>query len=69
MKVVLTEKETCPRCGAGFECGKSGKCWCYEVDVLVSVLDKIQDTYDSCLCPDCLGEVTQIGYHAKVQGR
>jgi len=34
MKLNLTEKETCPRCGAKFDCGKSGKCWCFEVDVM-----------------------------------
>jgi hypothetical protein len=54
MKVILTEKESCPRCGTKFDCGKSGKCWCYEVDVPTSVLDHINDTYDSCLCPECL---------------
>ena len=57
MKLLLIEQETCPRCGAAFECGKSGKCWCYEVDVPVSVLDEINDTFDSCLCPDCLHEL------------
>ena len=59
MKVLLTEKESCPRCGAAFECGKSGKCWCYEVDVPVSILDQINDTYDSCLCPDCLKSMAE----------
>ena len=54
MKVILTEKDTCPRCGNKFHCGKGGKCWCYEVDVAESVLQQINDTYDSCLCPDCL---------------
>jgi hypothetical protein len=54
MKAMLTEKETCPRCGAEFECGKSGKCWCYEFEVPTSVLETIDETYDSCLCPECL---------------
>ena len=56
MKVILTEKDTCPRCGKKFHCGKSGKCWCYEYDVPTSVLEKIEDEFDACLCPDCLKE-------------
>ncbi|MFK5856039.1 MAG: cysteine-rich CWC family protein [Bacteroidota bacterium] len=50
----LIEDEKCPKCGAMFSCGKSGKCWCYEVDVSPSIIDKIEKTYSSCLCPDCL---------------
>ena len=59
MMLKLSEKEHCPRCGADFDCGKSGKCWCYEVDVPSSVLDKINDTFDTCLCPDCLKELAK----------
>lgn len=54
MKVILTEKEICPKCGAKFDCGKSGKCWCYEYDVSPGILEKINNNYDSCLCPGCL---------------
>jgi len=54
MKVILIDKETCPKCGIKFDCGKSGKCWCYEYEVNPSVLEKINDEFDSCLCPDCL---------------
>ena len=58
MKYKLLEKEICPRCGAQFECSKSGKCWCFEIDVPVSVLDNINSNYDSCLCPACLKELS-----------
>jgi len=61
MKILLTEKETCPRCGSKFVCGKSGKCWCYEIDVPESVLDKIVKEYKSCLCPGCLKELSSLG--------
>jgi len=57
MKLNLTEPETCPRCGAKFDCGKSGKCWCFEVDVPPAILEKIDKEYNSCLCPDCLNEL------------
>jgi hypothetical protein len=58
MKLNLTEQETCPRCGAKFDCGKSGKCWCFEVDVPPSVLEKMDAVFNSCLCPDCLNELS-----------
>jgi ribosomal protein L34E len=60
-KKILIEANKCPRCGSDFHCGKSGKCWCYEVDLPPSLLEKIDDTYDSCLCPDCLKEVAKSG--------
>jgi hypothetical protein len=59
MKLQLIEKETCPRCGLKFDCGKSGKCWCYEVSIESSILENIQQTYDSCLCPTCLTELAE----------
>ena len=55
----LIEDEKCPRCGAMFICGKAGKCWCYEVDVTQSVLDKIEKEYNSCLCPLCLYDIVK----------
>ncbi|MDA3944812.1 MAG: cysteine-rich CWC family protein [Bacteroidetes bacterium] len=60
-KLKLIEPEVCPRCGKSFECGKSGKCWCYEVDTKPSVLELISEKYDSCLCPSCLREVNAQG--------
>ncbi len=55
----LIAPEICPRCGASFDCGKSGKCWCYEVDTSTSLLEEINDTYDRCLCPACLNELNE----------
>lgn len=60
MRLDLIEKETCPRCGARFDCSKSGKCWCYEVSIKPSLLEKIQQTYDSCLCPSCLTDLANV---------
>ncbi len=54
MKII--EPERCPRCGASFHCSKSSRCWCYGVSIELSVLDKLHDTYNSCLCPECLEE-------------
>jgi len=57
MKAILTEKDTCPRCLKKFHCGKGGKCWCFEVDVPVSVLEIINTKFDGCLCPECLNQM------------
>ena len=53
----LIEDEKCPRCGNGFTCSKSGKCWCFEVTVSQEVQDAISKKYDTCLCPRCLREL------------
>ena len=58
---ILIEPETCPRCGAAFTCSKSGKCWCYSVDVPENVREKMDKKYDTCLCPSCLKEVATKG--------
>jgi len=50
----LIEDEKCPRCATEFTCSKSGKCWCYEVDVPSIIQEKINRKYSTCLCPDCL---------------
>lgn len=55
----LREYEKCPRCGAMFTCGKSGKCWCFEIEVPPSVLENIEKEYNSCLCPSCLKDVAE----------
>jgi hypothetical protein len=59
MNIKLTEEETCASCGAKFTCGKSGKCWCYEVSIEPSVLENLQLIYDSCLCPTCLDQLAK----------
>jgi hypothetical protein len=48
------EKKTCPRCGEAFLCSASGRCWCYAYDLPADVLDKIESTYNGCLCEKCL---------------
>ncbi len=57
MKII--EPDICPRCGAEFHCSKSPKCWCYEVNLPLSILEKIEEKYTKCLCPKCLNELNQ----------
>jgi hypothetical protein len=55
----IIEPDICPRCGAEFNCSKSGKCWCYEIETSVSLLEEIQSKWDKCLCPVCLKELNE----------
>lgn len=48
------EQKKCPRCSNGFVCSTSAKCWCFEIDVTPGDMEIIQDTWNGCLCPDCL---------------
>jgi hypothetical protein len=56
----IQEPDICPKCGKTFICSKSGKCWCFEVNIPQNLFEKIQDQYDSCLCPDCIKELIFI---------
>jgi hypothetical protein len=53
-KQVIVELNTCPKCGKQFKCSTSAKCWCYEYDVPVEVMEDLQQEFEGCLCPDCL---------------
>jgi hypothetical protein len=59
MSKILIQKDICPRCGKEFYCGKSGKCWCYELAIPSQIMDKISEQYETCLCPECLTEVSE----------
>jgi len=50
------DPSSCPKCGEAFHCSTSSKCWCYEIDVPADTMEKLQEEYDGCLCPDCLKE-------------
>ncbi len=50
----LEEKGICPRCKKKFLCSKSNKCWCYEITLDYNHLEKLNEEYESCLCPNCL---------------
>ena len=54
LKNNLTKPSKCPKCGAEFHCSTSPKCWCYEIDVPAEIMEKIEQQYDGCLCPECL---------------
>jgi hypothetical protein len=54
----ITSAVLCPRCGAGFDCGRdSARCWCAGVTLEDSVRADFARFYEGCLCPDCLRAV------------
>lgn len=55
----LQEAEYCPKCGKEFNCSKSGKCWCFEINLPSEIQEKIRQQYDACLCPKCLSELAE----------
>jgi hypothetical protein len=48
---IANRAVACARCGAKFECGLSGECWCaaepYRMPMTLAALE-------DCLCPACL---------------
>lgn len=55
----LQEKEICPKCNNEFDCSKSKKCWCYEIDIPSDILGNISEKYDSCLCLKCTEDIVK----------
>ncbi len=55
-----SEKEICPKCKKEFICSKSNKCWCFEFGLDSNQLENIAENYESCLCPNCIKELSKI---------
>jgi N-carbamoylputrescine amidase len=57
-RAVERAPSTCEACGASFGCGAgTGSCWCVDVDVSAERLGELNQRFERCLCPDCLGLV------------
>lgn len=49
------DKLTCESCGKEFSCGaNTGKCWCFEIDLSEEHLAQLKETFQNCLCENCL---------------
>jgi hypothetical protein len=48
----------CARCGAAFECGLDGDCWCAAVPYRLRMTDRAAQ--EDCLCPDCLRKAANV---------
>jgi hypothetical protein len=47
----------CIRCGAAFECGLSGDCWCAAEPYR---LPMTKASLEDCLCPSCLRKAAAV---------
>jgi hypothetical protein len=56
-----SEPEICASCGTQFDC-RPGNCWCDAVCVPREALAEMRQSFDRCLCPNCLQAVA--GKHA-----
>ena len=45
-------KLTCARCGAAFDCGLGGECWCAAATYRLPMPNAA--AAEDCLCPSCL---------------
>ena len=52
-------QKSCSRCGEVFGCTSGYGCWCNDVSLTPKQLRWIEEKYDNCLCPSCLGVVSQ----------
>jgi rhodanese-related sulfurtransferase len=46
----------CPKCQTLFYLCNPGNCWCDNVTLSMRFRNQMKNTYDSCLCPNCLKE-------------
>jgi hypothetical protein len=49
---IAPRRLACARCGAPFECGLAGECWCATEPYQMPLTDAGAD--EDCLCPACL---------------
>jgi hypothetical protein len=47
----------CARCGAAFDCGLGGECWCAAEPYRLPMSGA---TAEDCLCPDCLRKAAEM---------
>ncbi|WP_345232431.1 cysteine-rich CWC family protein [Olivibacter ginsenosidimutans] len=56
---------SCERCGTAIECRANSytKCQCSVVELSINEMQYISETFDSCLCANCLMELKQEYQH------
>jgi hypothetical protein len=53
----MPQTKSCSKCGESFECkADTGGCWCDAITISVENLEKLKQSFNDCLCPDCLKE-------------
>lgn len=57
---TFSEKLVCESCGESFSCGsKTGKCWCFDIEIGEEALAGLKMKYNNCLCIICLQNLSQ----------
>ncbi|MFV0468327.1 MAG: cysteine-rich CWC family protein [Dysgonomonas sp.] len=58
-------KKICPRCSNSFSCreNRTDLCHCTHIYLLPGVRDYVNESYEECLCPQCLKE-TNLNFHS-----
>ncbi|MBK6347027.1 MAG: cysteine-rich CWC family protein [Bacteroidales bacterium] len=51
---VKPTQKICPRCGRTFGCLHAEGCWCFDFVITPENTEKLKNTYNNCLCPECL---------------
>jgi hypothetical protein len=51
---IAPRQITCARCGAAFECGLAGDCWCAAEPYRLPMPNAATAAKEDCLCPACL---------------
>ncbi len=48
-------QKECSKCKKTFVCGfDTGSCWCQDLEIEKTELEKLNNNYESCLCKECL---------------
>lgn len=51
--------KTCAKCGVPFTCSNEQMgCWCENLYLDMKTLKLLKETYNNCLCPNCLNTFT-----------
>jgi hypothetical protein len=54
------KQQICPRCGKTFWCGAgTGNCWCAKYSLSENALQKLNESFNGCLCEACLKAFTE----------
>jgi len=61
METIVTSggqtDKICEACGQFFACGAgTGECWCMKVYLNAEKLKVLRETYEDCLCRNCLSQ-------------
>lgn len=61
-------EKKCPRCSASFRCREDRieLCSCARTPIVSGLRDYLKDTYEGCLCPQCLHDANSTFYNIGV---